>query len=106
MRIPSNRSPIHPGEILLEEFMKPYDLTSIDLSEKIGIPYEEIDAVINGQKAIDIAMALYLSELFGTSPELWINGQIQWDIWHFLHGKESKKLENIQPIGFQLYSVR
>ncbi|MFK5969816.1 MAG: HigA family addiction module antitoxin [Candidatus Marithrix sp.] len=98
MRIPTNRSPIHPGEILLEEFMKPYSLTSVELSEKIGIPYEKIEAIINDKQAIDTAIALYLSELFGTSPELWLNGQMQWDIWHCLHGKEAKKLERIRPI--------
>ncbi len=47
---------------------------------------------------VDTALALYLSELFGTSPELWLNRQMQWEIWHCLHGTEVKKLEMIQPI--------
>jgi len=91
MRMPTNRPPLHPGEILWKEFMKPYRLTSIEI-------FEKIESIIKGQQNIDIAIALYLSELFGTSPELWLNGQMQWDIWHFLHGRESKKLKKIQPI--------
>jgi len=98
MRMPTNRPPLHPGEILWEEFMKPYQLTSTELSEKIDISPKKIENIIKGQQNIDIAIALYLSELFGTSPELWLNGQMQWDIWHFLHGKEFKKLKKIQPI--------
>ncbi|MDM8567413.1 HigA family addiction module antitoxin [Candidatus Halobeggiatoa sp. HSG11] len=94
----TNRPPIHPGEILLEEFMKPNNLTSVELSEKIGISCEYVEAIINNQQVIDISVALYLSELFGTSPELWLNGQMQWDIWHFLHGKKAEKLKMIQPI--------
>jgi addiction module HigA family antidote len=98
MRIPTNQPPIHPGEILLEEFIKPYGITPTELSKKIGISYEQINAVINGKKGMNTEMALCLSQLFGTSPELWLNGQMKWDIWHLLHGNSVNHLKNIKPL--------
>jgi len=98
MRMPTNQPPIHPGEILLEEFIKPYGITPAELSRRIGISHKEINAVINGKKAISTDMALRLSRLFGTSAELWLSGQMKWDIWHRLHGEHVDELEEIKPI--------
>jgi addiction module HigA family antidote len=98
MRIPTNQPPVHPGEILLEEFLKPYGITSAELSQKIDISTEQINAVINGKSAMSTDMALRLSRLFGTSPELWLSGQMKWDIWQLLHGEQANRLEKIEPI--------
>jgi addiction module HigA family antidote len=97
MRIPTNQPPVHPGEILLEEFIKPYGITPAELSQKIDISLEQISAVINGKSGMSTDMALRLSRLFGTSPELWLLGQMKWDIWHFWHGEQAN-LEKIKPI--------
>ncbi|HID99170.1 MAG TPA: addiction module antidote protein, HigA family [Thiotrichaceae bacterium] len=70
----------HPGEILREEFLKPYRITTTELSEKIALSVEQINAVINAEQSLSTDMALCLSQLFGTSPELWLNGQMKWDI--------------------------
>jgi len=52
MRMPTNQSPIHPGEILLEEFLKPYEITPAELSRRIAVSHEQINAIINSKKAI------------------------------------------------------
>ena len=98
MRMPTNQRPIHPGEILLEEFLKPYDITPAELSHRIAVSHEQINAIINSKQAITTNIALRLSRLFGTSPELWLNGQIKWDIWHLLHGKRAEELKVIKPM--------
>ena len=99
MRIPTNRSPIHPGEILLEEFMKPYGMTQTEIARRIGVSRKYINEIVNGRKGISPDVALCLSRLFGTSPELWLNGQIVWNVWHAMHGENAYKLDTIEPVA-------
>jgi len=99
MKTPTNRPPIHPGEILLEEFMKPYSMTQTEIAQRIGVSRKHISEVVNSRKGISTDMALRLSKLFGTSPELWLNGQIAWDVWHAMRGERAIKLEKIEPVA-------
>jgi len=99
MNMPTNRPPIHPGEILLEEFMKPYGMTQTDIAKRIGVSRKHISELVNGRKGISTDIALRLSRLFGTSPELWLKGQLAWDVWHAIHGESACKLEAIEPVA-------
>ena len=99
MKMPTNRPPIHPGEILLEEFMKPYGMTQTDIAKRIGVSRKHISELVNGRKGISTDIALRLSRLFGTSPELWLKGQLAWDVWHAIHGESACKLEAIEPVA-------
>jgi addiction module HigA family antidote len=99
MKMPTNRPPIHPGEILLEEFMKPYGMTQTEIARRIGVSRKHISEVVNGRKGISTDMALRLSRLFGTSPELWLNGQIAWDVWNAMRGENACKFETIEPVA-------
>ncbi len=98
MKMPTNRSPVHPGEILLEEFMKPYGMTQTEIARRIGVSRKHISEIVNGRKGISTDMALRLSRLFGTSPELWLNGQIAWDVWHAMREENACKLQAIEPV--------
>jgi len=99
MKMPTNRSPIHPGEILLEEFMKPYGMTQTEIAKRIGVSRKHISEIVNGRKGISTDIGLRLSRLFGTSPELWLNGQLAWDVWHAMRGESAYKLEAIKPVS-------
>ena len=99
MRMPTNRAPIHPGEILLEEFMKPYGMTQTEIARRIGVSRKHISEIVNSRKGISTDIALRLSRLFGTSPELWLNGQIAWDVWHTMRRENAYKLEAIEPVA-------
>ena len=99
MRMPTSRAPIHPGEILLEEFMKPHGMTQTEIARRIGVSRKHISELVNRRKGISTDIALRLSRLFGTSPELWLNGQIAWDVWHAMRGENSYKLEAIEPVA-------
>lgn len=99
MRMPTNRAPIHPGEILLEEFMKPHGMTQTEIARRIGVSRKHISELVNRRKGISTDIALRLSRLFGTSPELWLNGQIAWDVWHAMRGENSYILEAIEPVA-------
>ena len=98
MKMPTNRAPIHPGEILLEEFMKPYGMTQTEIARRISVSRKHISEIVNGRKGISTDIALRLSKLFGTSHELWLNGQLAWDLWHAMLGKSAFKLEAIEPV--------
>ncbi len=100
MRLPTNRSPVHPGEILREEFMKPLGMTQKELSQRIGVSRSHISKVLSCRKGVGADLALRLSRLFGTSSELWLNGQMAWDMWYLRHGEIAYELEAIEPVRF------
>jgi len=72
--------PIHPGEILFEEFMKPLGISINQLARDIAVPPGRISAVANGQRAISADTALRLGRYFGVSPEVWIGLQGDYDL--------------------------
>ena len=72
--------PIHPGEILLEEFMKPMSISINRLARDIVVPPGRISAIVNGKRAISADTALRLSKYFGVSSELWLGLQADFDL--------------------------
>jgi addiction module HigA family antidote len=79
--IPKNRPPTPPGEILLEEFLKPMEMTQTALAGRMNVPLQRVNTLINGKRAVTADTALLLSEIFGTSPEFWMNLQAQRDLF-------------------------
>jgi len=98
-RLPSNRPPTHPGEMLLEEFLKPLGMTQVELAEKIHVSYPRVNEIINARRGITPDTALRLSALFGTSPEFWLNGQRNWDLWHALRSPSARIIRRIRPLS-------
>ncbi len=90
---PSNRTPIHPGEILKEEFLVPMGITQVRLSRHLGIPIQRINEIIKGKRGISPATAWLLSQAFGTTPEFWMNLQTSHDL------VASKPKKKIKPIA-------
>ena len=80
--IPTHRPPTHPGEILLEEFLKPLKLTQVDAAEKMGISLNRLNELIRGKRGVTADTALRLAKLLKTSPEMWLNLQNTWDLYH------------------------
>lgn len=72
--------PIHPGEILLEEFLQPMGISINRLARDIQVPPGRISTIVNGKRAVSADTALRLSAYFGTSPELWLNLQTDYDL--------------------------
>ena len=79
--IPTNRPPTHPGEILLEEFLKPNGISQIELAKRIGVPLQRINTMINGKRACTAETALLLAKEFGNSAEFWMNLQSTFDLY-------------------------
>jgi len=72
--------PIAPGEILLEEFMKPFGLSINELARKIDVPAGRISEIVNGKRAISADTALRLGRFFSVSPEVWTGLQADYDL--------------------------
>ena len=96
-RLPSHRIPVHPGIILLEEFMKPYDITQLELASRLMISRKHLIDIIHARKPVSLEIAQRLAKLFQTSIDFWIQGQIAFDLWHALR-KPSKALKAIRPL--------
>jgi addiction module HigA family antidote len=69
MRIPKNRAPSHPGEVLLKDFLEPMDISQRELSAAIRVPYQRVNELVNGERGITPSTALRLSAFFGNSSE-------------------------------------
>ena len=97
IRIPTHRTPTHPGEMLLEEFLKPMGFTQRELADAIHVPYQRINEIINGRRGMTPSTALRLSKFFGVTPDFWMNLQLRWDLY-FAQKSESNELKSIKPI--------
>lgn len=73
-------APVHPGEILLEEFLKPLELSQYRLSKDIGVPARRINEIVLGKRNLTADTALRLSAYFQNSPQFWMNLQSQYDL--------------------------
>jgi addiction module HigA family antidote len=72
--------PIHPGEILIEEFLKPMGLSQYRLAKDISVPPRRINEIVHGKRSISADTALRLGRFFGTSPQFWLNLQTRFDL--------------------------
>lgn len=72
--------PIHPGEVLLEEFLKPLALSQYRLAAKLHVPTRRINEIVHGKRAVSADSALRLSRYFGTTPVFWLNLQAHYDL--------------------------
>lgn len=100
IRLPSSRPPIHPGEMLLEEFLTPMNLTQRELATAIHVPYQRINEIINGKRGVTPATALRLARFLGMSPGFWMNLQLRWDLY-YAQQQEAEALAMIQPYAAQ-----
>jgi antitoxin HigA-1 len=96
MRIPKNRPPTHPGEMLMEEFLKPLKMTQVELAEKLGVSYPRINEIIHKKRGITPDTALRLEQLFGMEAQFWLNLQLTWDLYQVAHSPIEKEIRKIK----------
>ncbi|MBV7335269.1 HigA family addiction module antidote protein [Chloroflexi bacterium TSY] len=92
--IPENRIPTHPGEVLLEEFLKPMDMSQVAFAKHINVPTQRINEIVNGKRGITPQTAWLFSQAFGTTPEFWMNLQANYDL---ARKKPIKRVESLLP---------
>jgi len=76
--------------MLLEEFLKPMSLSQRDLADRIHVPYQRVNELVNGRRGVTPSTALRLAKFFGNSPAFWMNLQLRWDLYHAQRSEASE----------------
>lgn len=95
VRIPTNRPPTHPGEMLREEFLLPMSISQKDLAAAIHVPFQRVNELVNQKRGVTPSTALRLAKFFGMSADFWLNLQMRWDLYK-ARQLEEEELESIQ----------
>jgi addiction module HigA family antidote len=95
----TKRKPASVGEILVEEFMVPMNLTQGQLAEAMAVPRKHVNELCNDRRAVTAPTALILSRVFGNSAEFWLNIQRRTDLWNALHSpQEQARINRARPL--------
>ena len=97
-RLPRNRPPTHPGEMLFEEFIKPLNLTQTELAHRLGVSYPRLNEIIKCRRSVTPDTALRLSRVLGMSADFWLGLQQDWDLWHAMKSPDAKQIDRLKPI--------
>ena len=97
-RLPTHRPPTRPGEMLLEEFLKPLGITQTAFAVRLGVSFPRLNEVINGKRSVTPDTALRLARVTGMSAEFWLGLQQDWDLWHTLRSEEAKAIAKLTPL--------
>ena len=97
-RLPKNRPPTHPGEMLLEEFIKPLGLTQTEFAKRINVSYQRLNEIIKKRRSVTPDTALRLAKVFKMSANYWLGLQLDWDLWHAMNGPKAKDIEKLKPL--------
>ncbi len=96
--IPTDGPPTHPGEMLLEEFLKPLGMTQAELAQKIGVSYPRINELVRRKRGVTPDTALRLGKLFGMEAQFWLNLQLGWGLYQAAHSPAAKKIRKIKRL--------
>ena len=97
VRIPTDREPTHPGEMLRHEFLLPLGITQRVLADAIHVPYQRVNEIVRGKRGVSPTTALRLGKVLGTDPGFWMNLQVRWDLYH-AQRSESLTAQDLQPL--------
>ena len=97
VRIPTNRVPTHPGEMLREEFLIPMNISQRDLAIAIHVPYQRVNELVNQKRGLTPSTALRLAKFFAVSADFWLNLQVRWDLFKAA-SLEKNEIDAIQDV--------
>ena len=97
-RLPSARPPTHPGEMLLEEFLKPLELTQTAFAVRLGVSFPRLNELIRGKRALTADTALRLERVLGMPADFWLGLQQDWDLWHARQRVDGSEIERLEPL--------
>ena len=80
--LPTHRPPTHPGDMLLKEFLEPLEVSQVEAARRMNIPFQRLNAIIKGRRAVSADTALLLEGLTRWDAQIWLTLQAKWDLWH------------------------
>ena len=104
-KLPKNRPPTHPGEMLLEEFIKPFNITQTKLAQKLEVSYPRLNEIIKGRRSVTPDTALRLSQVLGMSADFWLGLQQDWDLWHAMNSPKAVEIKRLQPFPINIENL-
>ena len=97
-RLPTHGPPTHPGEMLLEEFLKPLRLTQREAAKRLVISYPRLNEIIRGHRGVTADTAMRLEQLLGMEAQFWLNMQLGWDLYHARRSASAKAIRRIHRL--------
>lgn len=97
-RLPTHRPPTHPGEMILEEFLNPLDMTQAELARRLDVSYPRLNEIVKGRRSVTPDTALRLAHVLGMSPDFWLGLQQDWDLWHAMKSPGAEEILRLEPI--------
>ena len=97
-RLPRERPPTHPGEMLLEEFLKPLGITQSAFAVRLGVSFPRLNEVIRAKRSVTPDTALRLARVLGMSADFWLGLQLDWDLWHAMNSSKAADLDRLEPV--------
>src|SRR5215211_3421567 len=98
-KLPTHRPPTHPGEMLLEEFLKPLSISQTDFAERIGVSYPRLNELIHGKRGVTPDTALRLAKVLNMPADFWLGLQQDWDLWHAMRSPAAERIKRLEPIS-------
>lgn len=97
-RLPTELPPTHPGEMLLEEFLKPLAISQSAFAIRLGVSFPRLNEIIRGRRSVTPDTALRLAQVTGMSADFWLGLQLDWDLWHALRSKDAERIGHLEPL--------
>ncbi len=97
-RLPAQRPPTHPGEMLLEEFLKPLGISQTAFAVRLGISFPRLNEIIRGRRGVTPDTALRLAQVLGISADFWLGLQQDWDLWHAVRSEKAAAITRLEPL--------
>ena len=97
-RLPSERPPTHPGEMLLEEFLKPLGVSQSAFAVRLGVSFPRLNEIIRGKRSVTPDTALRLAQVVGMPADFWLGLQLDWDLWHAMRNEKATEIAQLEPL--------
>jgi addiction module HigA family antidote len=96
--LPTDRPPTHPGEMLLEEFLKPLGITQSAFAIRLGVSFPRLNEIVRRRRGVTPDTALRLARVTGMGADFWLGLQQDWDLWHALRSGKAAAIEALEPL--------
>ena len=97
-RLPTDRPPTHPGEMLRAEFIEPLGITQTAFALRLGVSFPRLNEVIKGRRSVTPDTALRLARVLGMPADFWLGLQSDWDLWHAIRSDQAREIDALEPL--------
>lgn len=99
LRLPSERPPTHPGEMLLKEFLEPLGISQSAFAVRLGVSYPRLNEIVRGKRSVTPDTALRLARVLGMPADFWLGLQTDWDLWHAMRDEGAEEIARLEPLS-------